>query len=286
MTQDPVAGPTGTASLRQDGLDGVFDRISALMYEISGVNLTDGKRELVRARIGKRLKATGWDTYGEYVDFVESQEGREELARMVDALTTNKTSFFRELPHFEYLRDTVLPHFANPRKPLRIWSAGCSSGEEPYSVAILLRQVFQDLPRRDVRILATDLSQEMLARARKGVFDEQQTEGLPAKLRARFFQPVHGSASGTVRYRVQEEVRDMVKLAPLNLVGPWPMKGPFDVILCRNVMIYFDRATRERLVQRFTQLLPPGGHLMVGHSESLNGLAHDLQYVQPAVYRK
>ncbi len=281
-----LATPPAPEILPGDDLRGVFDRISALMYRISGVNLTDGKRELVRARIGKRLRTLGWDTYREYVDYVESEEGQEELGRMVDILTTNKTSFFRELPHFVFLREEILPAFSGSGGSLRIWSAGCSSGEEPYSLALLIRQTVKDMVGRDVRILGTDLSRRALARAREGIYAEGQMEGIPARLRSLGFESFRDELTGEARYRVRKEVRDMVTLAPLNLMGPWPMRGPFEVILCRNVMIYFDRTTRERLVQRFAALLPPGGHLMVGHSESLNGLAHGLKYVQPAVYRK
>lgn len=269
-----------------DDLADVFSRVSALMYRISGVNLTDGKRELVRARLSKRMRALGWDSFVQYVDFVESEEGRGELAQMVDTLTTNKTNFFRELPHFVFLREQVLPHFSETGDPLRIWSAGCSSGEEPYSLAMLLREVFPDLARRDVRILATDLSHTALGRARLGIYDEGQMEGVPPDLRSKYFRRTKADPAGITRYQVKEEIRSPIALAQLNLMERWPMKGPFHVILCRNVMIYFDRETRQKLIQRFTQLLPAGGVLMVGHSESLNGLAHDLKYVQPAVYRK
>jgi len=146
-----------------DDLGDVFDRVSALMYDISGVNLTEGKKELVRARLNKRLRALGWVSFRQYLSFVESEGGREELARMVDVLTTNKTSFFRELPHFEFLRDQVLPAFQDGQRPLRIWSAGCSSGEEPYSLAIFIRQFIKDADRLDIRILGTDLSRRVLA---------------------------------------------------------------------------------------------------------------------------
>jgi chemotaxis protein methyltransferase CheR len=255
------------------------------MYDISGVNLTEGKRELVRARLSKRLRALDRTSFREYVDFVESDAGRLELSLMVDTLTTNKTSFFRELPHFTFLREEVLPSFSDSDAPLRIWSAGCSSGEEPYSLAILLYEHFSDFSKRDIRILATDLSRKSLARAREAVYGESQMEGVPAPIRSRCFERIR-DGSGEIRFRVIPELRKIVHLAPLNLMETWPMRGPFHVIFCRNVMIYFDKGKRERLVSRFTRLLPPGGHLMVGHSESLNGLSHGLSYVQPAVYRK
>ena len=271
---------------RVDDLDEVFFRVTRLMYDITGVHLTEAKRELVRSRLAKRLRALGCDSFTEYVDFVESKAGKRELALMLDTLTTNKTSFFREPVHFSFLRESILPALRDPGHPIRIWSAGCSSGEEPYSLSILLREAFQDSARRDIRILATDLSRRVLAQAREATYSEAQVEGVSAKLRSRYFKRVKDRESGTSRYQVKPEIRSNVTFAPLNLIDPWPMKGPFQVIFCRNVMIYFDRGIRARLVERFRQLLPKGGHLFVGHSESLNGLSHDLHYVQPAVYRK
>lgn len=288
MTPAPLASDAGPqpAVSHVDDLAEIFPRVSTLMYEISGVNLTEGKRELVRARLSKRMRALGWNTFSQYMDFVESDEGGEELAQMVDVLTTNKTNFFRELPHFVFLRERVLPHFVETGDPLRIWSAGCSSGEEPYSLAMLLWEVFPDIRKRDIRILGTDLSRTALGRARLGLYEAHQMEGVSSDLRARYFRKAKNGATGLAGYQVRDELRSLISLAQLNLMERWPMKGPFDVIMCRNVMIYFDRETRQRLIQRFSQLLPSGGILMVGHSESLNGLAHNLTYVQPAVYRK
>ncbi|HSW30466.1 MAG TPA: protein-glutamate O-methyltransferase [Longimicrobiales bacterium] len=262
------------------------DRIRRLMYEISGVNITDGKQELVRARIAKRMRVLGHEAVETYVDFVEGEEGARELAEMVDVLTTNKTSFFRELPHFEFLRKEVVPAWLRSGGPLRLWSAGCSSGEEPYSVAMLLAEEVPDLGRRDVKILATDLSRTVLERARGGRYDAAIVEELPARIRERYFRPVGRRGAGGAGYDVVPETRERVSFAPLNLMEVWPMRGPFNVILCRNVMIYFDRPTREKLIRRFRQLLAPTGHLLVGHSESLSGMEHELTYVQPAVYRR
>ena len=283
---NPAQAEVTTDQSSIDDLADVFPRVSALMYRISGVNLTEGKRELVRARLSKRMRALGWTSFAQYVDFVESDDGGAELVEMVDTLTTNKTNFFREVPHFVFLREQVFPHFVESGAPLRIWSAGCSSGEEPYSLAMLIRDVFPDSSSRDIRILATDLSGAALARARLGLYEEGQMEGIPPEFRSRSFLKVKDGASGQTRYQVRQEIRSFISLAQLNLMERWPMRGPFDVIMCRNVMIYFDRETRQKLIQRFTELLPPEGLLMVGHSESLNGLSHTLSYVQPAVYRK
>jgi chemotaxis protein methyltransferase CheR len=277
-------GVAGTLSPGKAG--GAFERIRGIMYRISGVNLTDSKEELIRSRIGKRVRAMGCESFAQYVDFVESEEGREELGRMVDALTTNKTSFFREEPHFVFLREIALPALLARGERIRFWSAGCSSGEEPYSLAILLLEAVPNIGLRDVRILATDISRNMLGRAQEGVYGKGQVKEIPPGLRSRHFDPIQAGSREEPRFKVRREVMDLVAFSHLNLMRPWPMKGPFDVILCRNVMIYLDRPTREHLVRRFTDLLPSGGYLMVGHSESLNGIGHGLRYVQPAVYGK
>jgi chemotaxis protein methyltransferase CheR len=263
-----------------------FDRVRHMMYAISGVNLTDGKKELIRARVAKRMRALGHESLDDYVGFVQTEEGRAELGQMVDVLTTNKTSFFRELPHFEFLQKEVIPAWLGSGGPLRIWSAGCSSGEEPYSVAILLLDQVPEAARRDVRILATDLSRTVLEHACLARYDAAVVEGLPARFRDPYFVPVRDTRGRARAFEVEAEVRHLVSFAPLNLMEPWPMRGPFDVILCRNVMIYFDRPTRETLIRRFRGLLTPAGHLLVGHSESLSGMEHELTYVQPAVYRR
>jgi chemotaxis protein methyltransferase CheR len=209
-----------------------------------------------------------------------------ELAEMIDLLTTNKTSFFREAAHFDYLRDRLLP--ALGPGPLRIWSAGCSSGEEPYTVAMVVREAWGALASRDVKILATDISRRVLATAAAGVYPEALLGEVPPELLRRHWtraeaSGVRGAAPG---WRAGDGLRSLVTFAPLNLMGAWPMRGPFQAIFCRNVMIYFDKATQQALVNRYYDLLAPGGHLFVGHSESLSALSHRFTYVQPAVYRR
>lgn len=260
-----------------------FQHISAMLYRLSGITLGSGKEGLVKARLSKRLRVLDLASFDEYMHYVEGDRSGQELTTMIDSLTTNKTSFFRDVAHFEFLKTTVLPSLG-PGTPLRIWSAGCSSGEEPYSLAITLREELKGVRQRDARILATDLSTRVLAIARQATYDEAVIHDVPGQIMPRHFACVQSSAPR--RYQVNEATRAMIKLAKLNLMGAWPMQGPFDAIFCRNVMIYFDRPTRERLVQRFAVLLRPGGHLFVGLSESLNNLTHPLKYVQPAVYVK
>jgi len=253
------------------------------MYEVSGVNMGDGKDELVRARVGKRVRALSLAGLPDYADLVESREGGPELATMVDLLTTNKTSFWRESAHWDFLSDQVIGPALAERESLRFWSAGCSSGQEPYTLGVLLMDAWARATSPDARILATDLSRHALAIAQAGSYPAAILADVPPQLRQRWFKAESGASD---RWQVDPRVRALVSFSRLNLMGRWPMKGPFDVILCRNVMIYFDRETRVRLIQRFGQLLRPGGYLLVGHSESLSGLEHDLDYVQPAVYRR
>ncbi len=259
-----------------------FKKISQLMHRLCGVSLHNGKEELVKARLTKRLRALGLGNFEQYMRYVEHDNSGQELTSMIDMLTTNKTSFFRESQHFDYLRQRILPGLTNGG--IRLWSAGCSSGEEPYSIAILLREEMSDVDRKDVRILATDISTRILERAREAVYAQNTLQGIPPRLLPKYFTCIR--AKPTRAYQIKDNARAMVRLARLNLMESWPMKGPFDVIFCRNVMIYFDKPTREELVNRFWQLLKPGGHLFVGHSESLAHLSHKFNYVQPAVYIK
>jgi chemotaxis protein methyltransferase CheR len=260
-----------------------FTAICQILYRVTGIRLQPGKEELVKARLWRRLYTLGLDSYQEYIDLIQGPAGAEELVATVDALSTNKTSFFREPQHFEFLREQVASR-AQRSAPLHIWSAGCSSGEEPYSIAITLRQALPEAARRQVRILATDISTRVLRIARAGLYAGAELNELPRDLRASCFTA--DPSAGPDRYRVAEAVRAMVQFARLNLMTPWPMRGPFDFIFCRNVMIYFDRPTQDHLVQEFGRLLVPGGHLLVGHSETLSGRAPDLQYRMPAVYQK
>jgi chemotaxis protein methyltransferase CheR len=260
-----------------------FNKISGLVYRASGIDLRAGKQELVKSRLARRLQALGVKDFEQYLGYIERDQSGQELMNMVESLTTNKTCFFREPAHFDYLRQQILPRLnAAPR--IRIWSAGCSSGEEAYSIAMLLRETLRDIDRRDVRILATDLSTEMLARAREGLYQAETLGEMPAALLRKHFTREEGQPAPA--YRINPDLKAMVRLARLNLMEAWPMKGAFDLIFCRNVMIYFDKPTQQALVGRFWKLLSPGGHLFVGHAESLIAAAHGFRYVQPAIYVK
>lgn len=261
-----------------------FQKISRMVYQVCGINLQPGKEGLIKSRLIRRLSTLGLHDFDAYLTHVAHDKSGRELTTMIDALTTNKTSFFREAQHFDYLREQILPKLKAGARRARIWSAGCSSGEEPYTLGIVLREAWPDLDRRDVKILATDISTKILKRAREAVYDQETVATMPPALVQKYFtclpdQPVR-------RYRVKEQVTALVKFAQLNLMGEWPMQGPFDMIFCRNAMIYFDKPTQQELVQRYWELLAPGGHLFIGHSESLTSCSKQFRYVQPALYVK
>ena len=263
-----------------------FNEISNLVKSLCGINLHDGKKELVKARLTKRLRQLQMRSFDEYIETIRNDSQGMELTAMLDALSTNLTSFFRESDHFEYLAKRTIPQVAanagKDQRQIRIWSAGCSSGEEPYSMAITLCEHCPDLHSWDVRILATDLSTAVLAKARAGLYRSERLEPVGPQVRARHFR----SAQTHGIYGVRQHLRDMVHFARLNLMDAWPMRGPFDAIFCRNVMIYFDKPTQAKLVHRFWDILSPGGTLSIGHSESLTGIRHDFRYVQPTIYTK
>lgn len=258
-----------------------FEQVRRIVYEKCGINLTTGKEELVKSRLVKRLQALDLHSIEEYLQFVKRDASGKELAQMLDVLTTNKTYFYRESAHFDFLCQEILPNLRQTR--LRIWSAGCSSGEEPYTIGALLREQLKNIDRYDVRILATDLSMRVLQKAKEATYPADAFQEMPPQLLQKYFT-MTGANPRT--FRVNDNVRKLVTFARLNLLAEWPMQGPFDVIFCRNVMIYFDLSTRDRLVNRYYRLLAPGGHLFIGHSESLNGINHQYKYVQPAAYMK
>ncbi len=256
-----------------------FRRVRRIAYERAGLAIPAGKEGLVRSRVSKRLRERRIPSFNAYLDTVEAEKNGEELVKLIDLLTTNKTDFFREPAHFDFLLNHVVPSVVAAGTPLRIWSAGCSSGEEPYTLSMVLREALP--PRYDFRILATDIGTHVVAAAKRGNYTAQQLSDVSVARRQRWFTSGE-DGSGTVI----PELKAPISFAHLNLMAKWPMNGPFDVIFCRNVMIYFDKPTVTRLVGRFHELLAPGGHLFIGHSESLTAIEHKYRYVQPAVYAK
>lgn len=260
-----------------------FRRVRELVREHTGIQLGDNKRQLCQTRLVRRIRALGLRSFRDYLAVLEEPDSPEH-GELVNAITTNVTSFFREPHHFETLARQVLPRFA-PGGRLRIWSAGCSSGEEPWSLAMVLHEVLDPAARRDARILATDIDTDVLARAEAGVYGDDRVEPVSLGRRQRFLARGVGANHGS--WRIKDELRDTVAFRRLNLMDEtWPMRGRFDVIFCRNVIIYFDGPDKQRLLQRYQSMLVPGGHLFLGHSESLVQGVTGLAPCGQTVYRK
>ena len=264
-----------------------FDKLASLVYSLCGIHLGEGKRELLRARLAKRLRATGCRDVKQYIQRLEGDHSGQELVCFLDVITTNKTDFFREPKHFEFLVEEVLPKLDKlcaAGEPLRIWSAACSTGEEPYTLAMVLMEHRALWERRGASILASDLSTKVLDQAQGGVYALDRAGDIPRPLLTKYFQRGTNRWAGYVR--VRPELRKLVQFRRINLMDSFNFDKPFHVIFCRNVMIYFDKPTQERLVDKFRNCLVQGGLLMVGHSESLTGIKHRLAFTRPAVYRR
>jgi chemotaxis protein methyltransferase CheR len=250
-----------------------FARIAAFAHREYGLHLQESKKDLVYSRLVKRLRKSGCPDFATYCDRLEAEGGAKERVELVTALTTNVTHFFREEHHFQLLRDLILrPQIDRLRngQRLRIWSAGCSAGQEPYSIAATLVDLLPEAPRLNIRILATDIDPAILARARAANYAAEEAKGVPERLRSLMFDRP-AAADGPLQ--ITARLREMVHFAELNLMAEWPVRGPFDAIFCRNVAIYFDKPTQSRLWQRYAGLLVPGGLLCIGHSERLSGPA-------------
>ena len=260
-----------------------FERIRRLAYDHFGLDLRQGKEELVRARLGRQIRKAKLLSFDEYCRYVMADRTGQALAVMIDSLTTNFTGFFREPGHFEFFREEVLPRLRS-RSLVRFWSAACATGEEPYTLAMCILEELGGAAATRAQIVATDFSTRALEVARQGIYTTQRCDGIPAALARRYLLRGEGDRKGW--FRVKPELCRMVQFRRLNLIEGHAHLGAFSLILCRNVMIYFDRPTRERLVRRIVASLEPGGYLFVGHAESLTGLEQPLAYVRPAIYRK
>jgi chemotaxis protein methyltransferase CheR len=266
-----------------DFSDADFQALSKIAYEHAGIVLPDAKKNLLYGRLSRRLRTLGLPSFEDYRQYLNENSG-EELQLFVNALSTNHTKFFREQHHFEHFVTAVVAPFlaANPTGGrLRIWSAGCSSGEEPHTIALILHAEIKDLASRDVRILATDIDTEVLRKAAQGVFSAEAVSAVPAKYRG----PLSKADGDNVA--IDRKVCSLISFGHLNFMDDgWPMRGPFEAIFCRNVMIYFDGPTKTKLVDRFTDLLRVGSWLYIGHSESLLGSHPRLKLAGRTIYRR
>jgi chemotaxis protein methyltransferase CheR len=266
--------PTPDRGIERAALtDADFAVIADLAMRDFGLHLTDAKRELVYSRLLKRLNHLGLDQFRDYCALVKGPDGAEERQAMLSALTTNVTHFFREDHHFALLRETVLPKLIEAAKQgvkVRLWSAACSAGQEPYSMAFTVLSLYPEAARLNLRILATDVDSQILAKAEAGVYHMDELKAIPEAAR-RFTETVNATT-----FKIGAKARELITFGRLNLIEAWPVKGPFDVIFCRNVAIYFDKPTQSRLWARFGELIAPGGHLCIGHSERVAGPAEQM----------
>jgi chemotaxis protein methyltransferase CheR len=255
------------------------------VHRHTGIALSDAKRELVYGRLARRLRSLGLQSFSEYCRLIET-EGSDELQELTNAITTNLTSFFREAHHFERLAGEVLPEaVANRavRRRLRLWSAGCSTGEEPYSIAMTLRESLGHLRNWDIRLLATDIDSNVVAKAARGVYTQDRLQGISRERRERWFE---GGRTPGAPVSVVADLKSLIAFKQLNLLDAWPMRGPFDAIFCRNVVIYFDKPTQRVLFDRMAALQEPGAWLFIGHSENLHNVTKCYQLVSRTAYRR
>jgi chemotaxis protein methyltransferase CheR len=261
-----------------------FEELRQISNSHSGIIVTDDKFDMFYSRLSKRIRMLGLPNFKAYCQYLKENEATE-FTDFINAITTNLTAFFRENHHFEYVKDIIIPELLKRNaasREIKVWSAGCSTGEEPYSIAMTL---LENLPIGwTVKILATDLDTNVLQTAINGVYSNDRISGLSTERQKRWFKKGKGSNSSKVK--VKPELQELIRFKQLNLMQAWPMKGLFDFIFCRNVIIYFDRDTKERLVNRYSGFLATGSHLLIGHSESLHQLETDFDLVGNTIYRK
>jgi chemotaxis protein methyltransferase CheR len=262
-----------------------FNRLRELVREHTGIALSPAKRELVYGRLARRLRSLKLASFAEYCQLIESGHA-DELQELTNAITTNLTSFFRESYHFELLAAEALRQVESTRsgtRRLRLWSAGCSTGEEPYSLAIVMREALAHLPEWDIKLLATDIDSKVVATAAEGEYPAERLKGVSVERVRRWFPQVPGRPGFCA---ASAELKALITFRQLNLFDPWPMKGPFDIIFCRNVVIYFDKATQRQLFERMATLQEPGSWLFIGHSENLFNVTRRYKLVGRTVYRR
>lgn len=263
--------------------DADFEFLRALVAEHAGIIMADSKRDLVYGRLVRRLRRLGLRRFCDYCDLLRDPTG-DEMEFFVNALTTNLTSFFREPHHFEFIRSSVMPQLIaqKTQKKIRVWSAGCSTGEEPYSLAMVLAE---EVPGDwDVKVLATDLDSQVIAQGERGIYTRERVSCLSPGQLKRWFKKGRGAHADEVK--VDQSLRDLIVFKQLNLMNSWPMKGKFDFIFCRNVVIYFDKNTQKTLVGRYRKLLHDGGYLFLGHSESLFQVSDEFQVLGNTIYQR
>lgn len=263
-----------------------FERIRKFVSEHTGIVLTEKKKDMVYGRLSKRLRKGGFNSFDAFCHALETGD-EEEQEFMINAITTNLTAFFREEHHFDYLADKLIPELVEKKKhskQLRIWSAGCSTGEEPYSIAMTLKESLPNFNEWDIKILATDLDANVVAQGQSGIYRADRITGIRDERIKRWFKRGRGDNADMVK--VSPELQEMITFKRLNLLHDWPMKGPFDLMFCRNVVIYFDKETQKVLFDRYADILAPDAHLFIGHSETLYKVTSRFDSLGKTIYRK
>ena len=284
--EQPACAP-GIITTMPELTDNEFNQLSQLVYQHAGIHLPPQKKELVRSRLTKFLRSRNLPSFQDYYQQVLKDSTGLELVNLLDAISTNMTSFWREPKHFEFLGQELLPAMRQKCRGTpqwRFWSAGCSSGEEPYTIAMVLMNTIAAKDLSGVKIYASDINTQVLNQAQRGIYPISRVEPLSEQWRRRFFQKGVKQWEGYVR--VKPEVKQLVEFFRFNLMDQFRFKEGLDVIFCRNVMIYFEKATQTELINKFYQCLRPGGYLFIGHSESLCNISHQFAYVKPTIYRK
>lgn len=261
-----------------------FQLFQTLVYQQVGISLSENKQSLIVSRLSKRVRDLELPSYQAYYDFVVGGTDPDELTKLLDMISTNKTDFFREPGHFDFLREKIIPTLAN-EQAIRIWCSASSTGEEPYTIAMTLWDAISQPAQWDCQILASDISTRVLEKAAKGIYEDERVQSLPSDLVRRHFLRGKGEQQGFLKIKLP--LLNMVSFRRINLMDEaFPIRNPLDVIFCRNVMIYFDRPTQAKLMTKFYRYLKPGGYLFIGHSESLQWIEHPFAYVAPTIYQK
>ncbi len=265
--------------------DDEFNNFRSLIYKEAGINLSDLKRALVQSRLTKRIKILGVGTFGDYYRYLISNFDDEKI-HFINAITTNKTDFFRENRHFEFMKETVLPKLeSSGRGSIRIWSAGCSTGEEPYSIAMTLREYFEKTKKPDMKILASDIDTQVLESGREGIYEYEKIRDIDISLLKKYF--IRGSGNNEGLFKVKDSIKQMIVFRRLNLQDQnYPMKKKFDIIFCRNVIIYFDKDTQKKIFMKFHDHLKDDGFLFIGHSENITTFTDRFHLIGNTIYRK
>ena len=261
-----------------------FEAFRKLVYEKAGIALGEKKEALVAARLSKRMHLLNIDSFEDYMETIKADNTGNEIVQLLDSISTNVTHFFRENQHFDFIVPQIDNWYSQGQRKLRIWSAGCSSGEEPYTIAMTVLEALKGRTA-DIKILATDLSTRILTRAMSGVYGAKDVGKIPENYLKTYFN--RSIEDNQTNYQIIPQCRSIISFQRLNLLSmPYPMKGPFDLIFCRNVMIYFDNDMRKKLLEQYFKLLKTGGYLLVGHAESLTGMLSGFKSVKPSIYIK